>query len=724
MFLKRVLIKNFKSFSGKNVLDFPALITAIVGPNGSGKSNVVDAIRWALGEQSFKNLRAEKGEDLIFRGGKKGLISGFAEVELIFDNSQKIFPFDVSELSILRRIDRNENNSYFLNRQPCRLKDIIEISAAAKLGLKGFSIVNQGSADAILRVSPQERRMMLEENLGLKSLEIKKEEAKRKLNSTAVNLDKARSLHQEILPRLRSLKRQVARWEKREEIKNELSLLGKKYFTIWYRQIIKENPSQNFDIKKIEQRISELSLAIKNKEIELGLLKEKKDESLESRITCLTNQIIDLQNKKSLIWRELGRKEAIGQSVFSEKEIESKIKLLKKSLEELLEISDPSLLKKRIKEIIGDLDAFYRIESKETGEEVKKIKGELEEIEHEINEKNKLLKEQQKLLNERGVDFKNKFQEIEVLREEKDLLLRQVQKEEILNEKRSLRLEDFKRRLRETNFSFEEIEENYRLGKEEELDSLIEELPSLERKISNLRRALADIGIEDENIIAEYRDVSSRYEFLNQQVEDLEKSFLDLKKLIVQLNNQIKEKFDEAVREINEEFNRYFGLIFKGGEAKLIQIEKAKNVNKNQEEEIVSDGSDELKTLNNQDDDSLGWGIDIKVKIPKTKLRSLEMLSGGERTLVAICLILAIINQSDPPLLIVDEIDAALDEENSRFFAEILKELSKNTQFIIVTHNRMTMTAASVIYGVTLSENNSSQLISLKLEEAEEVVKD
>ena len=194
MFLKRIILKNFKSFSGKTVLDFPCLFTAIVGPNGSGKSNIVDAIRWAFGEQSFKNLRAEKGRDLIFSGKNKNSSAGFAEVELVFDNSKKVFPLEVSELSILRRIDKEDNNSYFLNRQSCRLKDIVEISASAKLGLKGLSIINQGSVGDILKVSAQERRMMLEENLGLKNLETKKEKAKRKLENTLINLDKAQAL--------------------------------------------------------------------------------------------------------------------------------------------------------------------------------------------------------------------------------------------------------------------------------------------------------------------------------------------------------------------------------------------------------------------------------------------------------------------------------------------------------------------------------------------------
>lgn len=224
MFLQKIILKNFKSFKGKVVIDLPSLITAIVGPNGSGKSNIVDAIRWALGEQSFKNLRVEKGEDLIFAGNKKETAASLCEVELIFDNQLHLFNSDYNEISILRRIERSGENSYFLNHKPCRLKDIIDLTASAKIGLKGFSIINQGAVESLLLVSPLERRIMLEEILGLKNLELKKEEAERKLEETNINLDKSLALEKEILPHLRSLKRQVSRWERREEIEGELKL--------------------------------------------------------------------------------------------------------------------------------------------------------------------------------------------------------------------------------------------------------------------------------------------------------------------------------------------------------------------------------------------------------------------------------------------------------------------------------------------------------------------
>ena len=693
MFLKRIILKNFKSFSGKTVLDFPCLFTAIVGPNGSGKSNIVDAIRWAFGEQSFKNLRAEKGRDLIFSGKNKDSSAGFAEVELVFDNSKKIFPVEVSELSILRRIDKEDNNSYFLNRQPCRLKDIVEISAAAKLGLKGLSIINQGSVGDILKVSAQERRMMLEESLGLKNLEIKKENAKRKLQNTLINLDKAQALQQEILPHLRSLKRQVNRWEKREKIKQELSEIEKKYFVNIYHQILQEDTHSHIDVNKIKKSIENLENEIKDKEKEMGLSNNKVDKSLETQIKDTTQQIINLQNQKSIQLRVLGRKEVSSEFNITSEVFKKEVFSVKEKLQSLLNFSNLDKIKEEIKKIVQDISALFNSKREEKGEDIKEIQKKLEKIEEELKQKNKELNNLQEQLNQRSLVFKNRFQEIEFKREEKEKLYRELQREEILNEKFRLRLEDFKRRLQETGFQFQEIETFYQNEKDAQL-ILPEELSVLENKIWRIRKELAEMGSEDENIISEYKDVASRYDFFTQQTEDLKKGVGDLNILIKELNDQIEERFGKAIDGINKEFNNYFQLIFKGGSAKLIQIKQEVN-------------------------DNIVLGIDIKINIPKTRLKSIDMLSGGEKTLIAVSLLFALVHQSHSPLIVVDEIDAALDEENSRRFSEILKALTKNTQFIIITHNRMTMNAVQIIYGVTLSKDDSSQLLSLKLEEAE-----
>jgi len=714
VFLKRVILKNFKSFKGKVILDFPCLITAVIGPNGSGKSNIVDAIRWALGEQSFKNIRVEKGQDLIFAGNKNNTSAAVCEVELIFDNQKKIFDSDYTEISILRRIDKSGENNYFLNHKPCRLKDIIDLTASAKIGLKGFSIINQGSVENILLVSPSERRIMLEEILGLKNIELKKEESKRKLDETNINLDKTLALQEEILPHLRSLKRQVNRWEKREKIETDLIINEKKYFANIWHSILQENLPQNKNLDKLNQQINSLDKEIKERETGLLSLKGEGNGSLELNIQKITQDIIALQNRKSELLRKLGRQEVNAGLSLSGQELEHRISSIKNKLENLLQIQDISTLHYKIKEIIDSLKEIFNEQAPQEKQAIQQIQAQLNNLEQELITKNKALKAEEQELNNRNKNFRSVFEEINQLRSQKESLIKEEQRQELLLEKYKLHLDDFKRRIEEAGLTFEEITKYYQENKPQILVSA-EELMALERQVLRLRRDIAEIGSEDINVKKEYEEVSKRHEFLNLQITDLQKSSQDLKILIQHLTKEIEKTFEKSLLEINQDFNRYFRLMFSGGSAKLEQIKKTKQVLASEEDASA------IEENPNQD---IYWGIDIKIDIPKTELKSLEMLSGGEKTLVAISLLLAIVNQSDPPLVVVDEIDAALDEENSNRFAKILKELCKNTQFIIITHNRMIMAVAEVIYGVTIGEENSSQLLSIKLEESEKILQE
>jgi chromosome segregation protein len=740
MFLKKIILKNFKSFKGKTILEFPFLITAIIGPNGSGKSNIVDALRWALGEQSFKNIRADKGQDLIFAGSEKDTSAAFCEVELIFDNQGKVFNLEYSEISILRRIDKEGNNSYFLNHKSCRLKDIIDLTASAKIGLKGFSIINQGSIENILLVSPQERRIMLEEILGLKNIELKKEETKRKLEETDINLDKTLALEKEILPHLRSLKRQVNRWEKREKIREDLSEIEKQYFANIYHSVLQENSPKGQDLDSLNQNLEKINKEIQEKENRLLFSKEEGNNGLEAKVQNITQEIIALQNQKSTFLRELGRQEVNPGFSFSKEELKERISNIKNQLEHLLEIKDLPLVHKKIKEIVDNLNVIFSDKERGDQKDINKIQDALEELEKKLLVRSQELKKNEEEINEKNKGFRGAFEEITKLRSQKEELLKEVQKEELLVEKYKLRLEDFKRRVEETGLDYTVIEKYYKdylvsrsaRNQENKKDILLdgEKFILLEKQVFRLKREIAEIGTEDVNVMKEYQEVSKRYEFLSQQIEDLQKGSQDLKILIKELTKEIEKTFEKSLNEINKDFNRYFRLMFSGGSAKLEQIKKQRILS-NIEEENGNPVLDETKEpfraerekrFSSDSGGFLYWGVDIRVDIPKTELKSLEMLSGGEKTLAAISLLFAIVNQSDPPLVVVDEVDAALDEENSQRFSQILKELCKNTQFIIITHNRMTMTIAEVIYGVTIGEGNSSQLLSIKLEESEKLL--
>ncbi|PIC65660.1 chromosome segregation protein SMC [Sporosarcina sp. P13] len=222
MFLKRLEITGFKSFAEKILIDFVPGVTAIVGPNGSGKSNIIDAIRWVLGEQSAKSLRGSKMEDVIFAGSDSRKAVNFAEVTLILDNTQGLFPLDYTEISVSRRVFRSGESAYLLNGQSCRLKDITTMFMDSGLGKEAFSIISQGRVDEILNSRAEERRNVFDEAAGVLKYKTHKLQAEHKLFETTDNLDRVLDILKEIDDRLEPLKKEASTARQAAKLQSEL----------------------------------------------------------------------------------------------------------------------------------------------------------------------------------------------------------------------------------------------------------------------------------------------------------------------------------------------------------------------------------------------------------------------------------------------------------------------------------------------------------------------
>ncbi len=238
MFLQRIELSGFKSFANKTILEFPSPakagkvsgITAIVGPNGSGKSNVVDAVRWVLGEQSLKLLRGKKSTDVIFSGSAKKAQQSLAEVSLYLNNEDNSAPIDYGEVAITRKIYRDGSSEYLLNRQEVRLFDIVMLLAKANFGHNTYSIIGQGMVDKIVNFSSEERKEFFDEATGVKQFQIKRERSVSKLKRSRENLGQARILSAELEPHLKSLTRQVNKLRQRQELEIELKKLQTLYY--------------------------------------------------------------------------------------------------------------------------------------------------------------------------------------------------------------------------------------------------------------------------------------------------------------------------------------------------------------------------------------------------------------------------------------------------------------------------------------------------------------
>jgi chromosome segregation protein len=218
-------------------------------------------------------------------------------------------------------------------------------------------------------------------------------------------------------------------------------------------------------------------------------------------------------------------------------------------------------------------------------------------------------------------------------------------------------------------------------------------------------------------VLKEFQEVSERDQFLLREIEDLSKSMVDIESLIKDLKTRLETEFTNGIVKINKEFQRFFELMFGGGNAKLSLVDVKKRKYKSEDED------DEESEVVEEVDEEAEQGIDIGVSLPKKKVKELTMLSGGERSLTSIALLFAISQVNPPPFLVLDETDAALDESNSRKYGDMIETLANYSQLLVVTHNRETMSRASVLYGVTLGADDASRLLSVKFDDAVAIAK-
>src|SRR5213080_5023634 len=223
--LKRLELVGFKSFADKTVFEFPPGVTAVVGPNGSGKSNVVDAVRWVLGEQSARSLRGGEMTDVIFNGSSSRRSLGLAEVSMIFNNTRRVLATDADEVRITRRVYRSGESEYLINNQACRLKDVKDLFLGSGAGTDAYCIIEQGRVDVLLQSSTKERRTIFEEAAGISRFKAKKIETQRKLERVDLNLQRLRDIIDEVAKQLRSVKLQAAKAQRYQEYSGRLKEL-------------------------------------------------------------------------------------------------------------------------------------------------------------------------------------------------------------------------------------------------------------------------------------------------------------------------------------------------------------------------------------------------------------------------------------------------------------------------------------------------------------------
>ena len=742
--LKRLEIVGFKSFAKKTVLDFSNSTTAIVGPNGSGKSNVAEAFRFALGEQSMKSMRGKRAEDLIWGGSHSVPRTNRAAVAIIFDNSHKSFNIDFNEVIIERVVFRDGASEYSINGSRVRLRDVVELLAGANIGETGHHIISQGESDRILLASSRERREMLEDALGLKLYEFKKREAEKKLEKTEDNIAQVNSLRRELAPHLRFLEKQVEKLERSETLRKELIGAAQTYFAIEDAYLAREKLKASGEKQSATERFALAS-------VELDRIADPKsaDRETTKRTEALRkaeSDVAELSAKHAALSRDIGRVEgalaevkrratAVVREPYAKvprEELEALHKEVEQQVESVIgsgrdgtiEAMRAALLAVRsaVKSLFtrhgAPRDDYF---SEEENSAIKldaehTVLAEKYEATSVALEKAEAARararEAMLALEETGREIRRRILDSAQTKAREE---GEIAKADARGYELKLIAEELERNKEEVlaiggaaAVSYEPLASS--AGGHEENRRVQEER---KRALERTKIRCEEAGGMGEDIRQEHKEVSQREAFLAVELEDLAKSAAGLRALIDDLNTELAKHFSDGLSKVNASFSEYFALMFGGGSARLALEEP-------EPEEDVEDSEEQSDELPKEKERP---GIEIAVNLPKKKIRSLMQLSGGERALTSIALIFAMSQVNPPPFLVLDETDAALDEANSRRYGDMIENLAKKSQLIVITHNRETMSRTNILYGVTMGADGVSKLLSVKFDEAVAVAK-
>ena len=912
--LKRVELLGFKSFADRTVLEFSPGVSALVGPNGCGKSNIVDAIRWALGEQAPRSLRAERMEDVIFDGAGSRRSMSVSEVTLVFSNEDERLPIASAEVGVKRRLYRSGESQYFVNGTQSRLRDVRELLADTGLATSGYASLEQGKIDRVLSDKPEERRAVFEEAAGILSYRTRAVEAERELKQAAANVVQVENVRREVqrrhetlrlqaqaAERYRSLRAQAfeverdlellrlrALRERRQRIQSRLSRETEKRDKV-QREIDTAAAStreHRAEIERLEgeratsqERLYELATAMSGAGSEIRLGRERVDEleasmhSYQSRDHALADRIRSLETEAETVRTGLAAAEqgaadaerkaadargdaaAVGaqiseterliadasaQTASHEQRLDGLRDRLRKVTDEIVTELDQRLgqgmqstpsaalgndvaeslarlhhdigrlvasatgiakeeLARRLGELVemaeGLMERFARYREttgslleelissegivthkraidRDMGETlwaIAELRKQTEELRRSNRERADRLGElrdavqesqvaaaraqeqaaslrRQLVASQRQLDEQRQIradlaaeehQTAEAIRalasstsdrERKKVLLdreherlqkdlgrrsaqvathrRELDRIDQAAQQRALRLRQAQETLERVRVELAEVEaedkairhtfahtHSQRLEEHSERLERIEATPrELRDRLGRLRERIRGLG--QVNLLApeEFKEVAERFQFLTDQLEDLSQARTDLERVTAEIQRESAERFDVSFQAIADAFRDIFRRLFGGGRAEL--------------------------RLRGQE--VLEAGVDILAQPPGRKLENVGLLSGGERSLTAVALMFAMYSVKPSPFCVLDELDAALDDENISRFVGLMEEFAHDSQFLIVTHNKRTIAAAANLYGVTMEEPGVSKLVTLRLPERAE----
>ena len=698
MNISKLEIFGFKSFAKKETILFNSGITGIVGPNGCGKTNIVDAIRWVLGEQKTKRLRSSKMEEVIFNGASNVKPLGLCEVFLTIENNKGLLPVEYSEVEIGRRLYRSGESEYFINRNNCRLKDISNLFVDTGLTSDAYSVIELNMIEQILSDKDDSRRKMFEEAAGVNKYKSKRQSALKKFDLNSRDLERIDDIIVEIQLQVKALDLQLKRFKRHEKLSRELkeleidlssarimdldniivpleSMLKKKNTLLKKNTSKKEVESVEFDNAR--------DAYLKEKE-ELSKMKAKIDKLTENLLSEIQEKNQESSKGVGLLEDELQKKiNQLNQfdkdyiKIVSNKDItkslstESKEKFKNKNYTVIETDKKYDKLKASIKDYKDKIDKYR----KDKEFDFSKMDESIKNIQDKINSNNLDLEKKENDVNKAFINMETIRAKLDSDKFSKDDLFYEIKEAEM--------------KIAESNLKKSQIMQTMveKFGKDIKLKSLKEyNISDMVFRVEKIKRSIESIGPINWAVKDEHEEKSARLNNLLNQKSDLIDAENNLKEAIKKIDNIAQEQFFETYNKVRDNFETMFTVFFNGGK-----------------------GSLELS----DPDDPLNSNINIFAQPPGKRNNSLKMLSAGEKSLTAIALLFSIYQYKPSPFCILDEIDAPLDDINIKKFTDVIKDYSKTTQFIMVTHNKLTMESADCIYGVTAEKQGISKLMSI-----------
>ena len=813
MKFKQLSITGFKSFSDKTTFLIEDGLTGIVGPNGCGKSNIVESLRWCMGENSAKSMRGSGMEDVIFSGTSNRVSKNISEVSLLLDNQDKDSPGqykEFEEVSVRRKIEKDKGSKYYINDKEVRARDVQTLFADLSTGAHSPSLISQGRIGQLVTSKPIERKSILEEAAGISGIHARRQEAETRLNAAENNLKRADELKKQQQKQLDSLKKQAEEATRYKEISREIKRVEAGLYFLKIREIEKDKKQIVEKLSELDDEISAVNIDLNHNNTlleeenkKLAPLRDKKMESAaslqklnldmtslieeEARVRSLQEKLeksiktveSDLEREKSIsLDADLNEKriskekdelfktenELVKVENNSSNELrESKIQLdnLQIQLDEILNkierfIDDQKQLTKKIfnelKLLVKKITSSQEVYAEKYGKNKSiqsdsiKRKERIKNIDVELKNWRNLKSNSEKMISEL-TNRKNKLQ-LEVAENQKN-----PEKIATLKGQNNQNLENTKKRneeiehdlieaekkynavnqnIKEIQIKFSELKEN-KARNEATIDGIEnrkkdllysvkselnivnendilpqsdlnqvspDNLPSLEeqsQKVEKIKKQRESLGSVNLRADEETKKFETDIKKMEDDRADLYSAIVKLKTSIDELNQKGRERLLDAFTKVNRKFNEVYTKLFNGGTAKI---------------ELVDS------------EDPLEAGLEMYVSPPGKRLQSITLLSGGEQALTALSLIFAVFLVNPSPICVLDEVDAPLDDANVTRFCGLLDELTKitKTKFIIITHHALTMSRMHRLYGVTMAEQGVSQLVSVDLQKAEELV--